>query len=82
MLDLSELSGVTKRSDIQGCQLACISAHLKSQIIEVIQISTYLDKTRPSLDFTSVERHSELEYECENIGRNRYQIVLIRLLGE
>ena len=68
MLDLSKLSGATKGSNIQGCQLACISAHLKIQIFQVIQISTYLDKTRPSLDFTGVERHSEVEYECENIA--------------
>ena len=68
MLDLSKLSGVTKRSDMQGCQLACISAHLKIQIIQVIQISAYLDKMRPILDFIGVERHSEGEYECENIA--------------
>jgi hypothetical protein len=68
MLDLSKLSGVTKRSDIQGRQLACISAHLKIRIIQVIEISTYPNKTRPSLDFTGVERHSEVEYECENIA--------------
>jgi hypothetical protein len=45
-----------------------ISGHLEFQKIHANQLSILRDKALSSLDFTGVERHSEADYDCENIA--------------